>query len=256
MGTHIICPSGLAGEIRGLKGREMTLLSDRQAARSGMFMDNLLSACWVNTTDPGPYQAREDGTVPWQQVLLGDRFYAMLRMRVATLGPEYSFKAQCPSSVCRCRFDWEIDLLKDLPVKPLHPNDLIAFKEGNRLEGVLPDACGDLAGRKFWFKLLVGADETRFIGMRGKQASLTQVLLARVAEIEGVPTEKRREWFDDAEFLTLKAILEEMDLRDCGVNTSFDVECPECYQQASIDLPFDKSFFFPTGVTEKRTGKR
>ena len=35
MSTYIDCPSGLAGHIRGLKGKEARLLSDRSAARAG-----------------------------------------------------------------------------------------------------------------------------------------------------------------------------------------------------------------------------
>ena len=56
MTTHIICPSGLAGEIRGLKGKEGKLLSDRSSARAGATFEKILAGCWLSTTDPGLYE--------------------------------------------------------------------------------------------------------------------------------------------------------------------------------------------------------
>jgi polyhydroxyalkanoate synthase len=55
MPSLIVCPSGLAGEIRGLTGREGKLLADRTLARSGATVDRILQSCWLKTTDPGVY---------------------------------------------------------------------------------------------------------------------------------------------------------------------------------------------------------
>ena len=54
-GGAIVCPSGLAGEVRGLRGKEGKLLADRAAARAGATFDQILAGCWLATADPGVY---------------------------------------------------------------------------------------------------------------------------------------------------------------------------------------------------------
>ncbi|MEK7717126.1 MAG: hypothetical protein AAB322_05170, partial [Pseudomonadota bacterium] len=59
MPNAIVCPSGLAGEVRGLKGKEGKLLADRAAAKAGSTFENLLSGCWLTTTEPGIYEVAD-----------------------------------------------------------------------------------------------------------------------------------------------------------------------------------------------------
>src|SRR4051794_41098829 len=100
MTTHIVCPSGLAGEIRGLKGKEGKVLSDRTAARAGALFEKILAGCWLGTTDPGIYELSETGstdstgTIDWSKILVADRFYALLQIRALTFGDEYAFSVQ------------------------------------------------------------------------------------------------------------------------------------------------------------------
>jgi hypothetical protein len=102
-----------------------------------------------------------------------------------------------------------------------------------------------VAGRKFWFNLAVGADETRYAKQRGQQSAMITMLLQRVTQIEGVEDHVRRKFIEDSEFRVLTSMLDEMDHRDCGVATSFDVECPDCGVQSMVNLPFERGFLFP-----------
>ena len=107
MAEIITCPTGLTGRIRGMKVREERVLSDRKLAKSGGQGDELLAACWEETVDAGPYDFGEKD-IDWGQVLQGDRFYALLRVRALTYGAEYAFAVSCQSEACRARIEWEL----------------------------------------------------------------------------------------------------------------------------------------------------
>ena len=102
MPTTIICPSGLSGEIRGLKGKEGKLLADRNAARAGSTFEKLLSGCWLQTIDHGVYAVAEGAALDWSKVLVADRFYTLLQIRSLTFGDDYAFSIQCKGAGCRC----------------------------------------------------------------------------------------------------------------------------------------------------------
>ena len=85
----IVCPSGLAGEIRGLTVKDGRYLTDRSVARSGLVLDRILQSCWLKTTEPGVYDIAEDEKkVDWQKILVGDRDYALMQIRIEGIGSD------------------------------------------------------------------------------------------------------------------------------------------------------------------------
>lgn len=248
MPSAIICPSGLAGEIRGLKGKEGKLLADRSAARSGSTFDKLLSACWEKTTDPGVYELPDGAPLDWTKVLVGDRFYTLLQIRSLTFGDEYAFTVQCSNPSCRERFEWELSL-KDLPVRPLSDAARAAFKAGNRFETQLPRD-----GRRVWFRLMTGADEARAATAlkAGRDGMLLTGLALRIVEIEGVPEKDKRAFLDDMEMADAAALLDKFDEADGGVETAIEVECPNCMGVQEVQLPFERGFFLPRAKERTR----
>lgn len=235
---HIECPSGLVGEVRGLKTKEANLLADRQAMRSGSALDAILSSCWLRTIDPGPYAIPEDGKPDWSKVLIGDRLYVFMRIRAATFGEEYAFPVLCES--CRERFEWEVKLC-DLPIKPLPEASKSALANGGRIETYLRD------GKKAWFKLMTGADEVRAARIVRQQPGkvLLTALGARIVEIEGVKPEDRMRFLDDLDFGEANDIIRVLDEHDGGVETSLEVECTHCFASQEVRLPFGREFLMP-----------
>jgi hypothetical protein len=236
---QIICPSGLTGRIRGMKVREERILADRKLAKTGGQVEQILKACWEETLDPGPYEF--DAHVDWGKVLQGDRFYALMQIRILSYGPEYAFAVGCEHRSCRARIEWELDL-NDLPVRTLSDESRAIFLAGNRFKTTLPDAHRQVA-----FKLLTGADERRMALARktALDQPLTTMLNVRIDSIEGVDPRSKRQFLDDLAMSDLSFLLGEFDRVDCGVDTSIDVECPECFGTSRIDLPFEKGFFLP-----------
>ena len=238
--TTITCPSGLSGRTRGMKVREERILADRRLARSGGQVDELLAACWEETVDPGPYDFG-DRDIDWGKVLQGDRFYALLQIRALTYGPEYAFAVTCQNEACRARIEWELDL-GDLPVRPLSDESRRAFLDGNRFETVLPDA-----GKRVWFRLLTGADERKLPQLRRAAGDrlLSAMLAFRVVEVEGVEPRDKRRFLEDLSMRDADFLVDEFDRVDCGVDTTIEVECPECFTVQEVELPFDRTFFMP-----------
>jgi hypothetical protein len=242
MTMNIVCPSGLAGEIRGLKGKEGKLLSDRSAARAGSLFEKLLASCWIATTDPGVYDLAPDGALDWSKVLVADRFYALLQIRALTFGDDYAFSVQCPTATCRDRFEWTLNL-QELPVVRLPEATKAAFKAGNRFETTLPRD-----GRRVWFRLMTGADEARAATAlkADRDGMLLAALALRIVEIENVPPADKRRFLDDMEMADATALLDQFDAADGGVETDIQVECPACLGVWDVQLPFERGFFLPT----------
>ncbi len=253
MTTHIVCPSGLAGEIRGLKGKEGALLSDRSTARAGALFERLLSNCWLSTTDAGIYELPEIGVLDWSKVLVADRFYALLQIRARTFGDEYAFSVQCANPACRERFEWSLNL-QELPVVPLPEAAKAAFKAGNRFETTLPRD-----GRRVWFRLMTGADEARaaqLLRAGGGAGPLLTALALRIVEIDGVAAQGKRKFLDELELADAAALLDQFDAADGGVETDIQIECPVCAGVQDVQLPFERGFFLPTARGKTATAAR
>jgi hypothetical protein len=244
----VTCPSGLAGRVRGLKVKEEQILTDRQLAKSGGQIDALLSACWEETTDPGPYGF--DGKPDWGKVLIADRFVALVQIRIATYGPSYAFDLPCER--CGERIEWELEL-DQLPVRELSVEARSSFLAGNRFEARLPDA-----GRGVWFRLLVGNDERKLPQLRqtNREKVLSASLAHRVVEIEGVPQKESRAFLEDLTLGDVKALLAEVERVDGGIETTIDIQCQSCQAVQAVDLPFQSTFLLPMGKGSAGSSRR
>lgn len=243
------CPSGLVIEMRDVAADHVKLLSDKDRKKNGVVADALLDACWIKTVDPGPYATlvndrrepaiKADGRPDWQQVLQGDRYFMVTRLHDITYGP-LQFTAMCRDPECKNHkrgFAVEIDL-KDLPVKKLSAEDRASFEAGNLFRA-------SAAGMDFAFRLRVGADETRFAkkGVTEQDAGklFVPILCDRIVSIDGVDEADIRKEVGKAGLKTAQAILEAMDEHDCGVETRWENECPECGVYTEFEIPFRTS---------------
>jgi hypothetical protein len=249
--TEIVCPSGMRGRIRGMKVREEKILADRKLQKSGTQLDELLAACWEETLDAGPYTLAS-GRIDWSKVLQGDRFYALMQIRIATYGAEYAFSVPCRNSACRARIEWELDL-NALPVRVLADEDRAAFVAGNRFEATLPDAA-----RRIWFRLLTGEHERELAraSKGGREGALSHVLALRVVEVEGTEAHDRRSFFEELTMRDADCLFDAFDAHDCGVDTAIEIECPECLEVQDVELPFDQGFFLPGKERSARRRER
>jgi hypothetical protein len=235
---EITCPSGLKLEVRGLKGRELQLFQDKAIQRSGTVIDKILAACVLGVLDPGPYTIQGGELPKWDEVLLGDKFYSVLQIRIATYGDDLEFKTQCAE--CRERFPWALKL-SDLPVKKLAEKDYEAFTGNHPLTTHIPSD-----GREVKFRLATGKDEHLAAKAKGAENALMKLMVLRIIELDGEKERHKIQAFlDDCSLADLMKLLKEFDKRDCGVETSFEVECPECQARKVVPLPLGQGFLLP-----------
>jgi hypothetical protein len=225
-------PSGLRGRVRALKAREADILGDVQAIRRGTAVDQVLKGCWLETLEPGPYTF--GGAPEWAEVLTGDRFVALLCVRMATYGAPYDFKVQCAKPRCAEPFEWSIDLEKDITIKAYPPAVLEALMRDNRFESALPD------GRRVWFRLLRGKDEQKAQAQAGR--TLSGALATRIVEIEGVHANDKRRVIEDLDLADARELQEKLDAVDGGIETALEVRCPHCHMVQEVELPLDGLF--------------
>lgn len=239
--SEVKLPSGLSGTIRKLSVKEGKLFSDRAKSRDGTLFTSILKACWTSTSDPGPYAVNDGANPDWTKVLAGDRLYAVIRVRCASFGSEYTFRVQCSNEACRHPYDWSLNL-DELEIKHLSDEAKSTFLAGNKFEVALPED-----GRRVTFRLTTGADEELAAKVfRGaKEDLLFKALNFRILEIEDVEEKAKRRFIEDMSLSDATSLLQMMDEMDCGVETEIQVECPECYGVDDIRLPLGTTFYFP-----------
>ena len=250
---EIKCPSGLTGEIRGMKGREAQAFVDPVLVRTHGSVDAMLTNCWTKTTGNGPYKIEAGAAVPWKTALLGDRFHAMIEIRGATFGYDYDFNVKCEN--CEKQYGWELNL-RDLPRKELPAASFEKIQaDDNRFETLLPD------GKILTFKLGTGVEEVAIAKLKGgagsqKKLGPVDAIWVQTLTIESDEDDGKRKpvpggpfgfkrYLEDLDYTALLAVLEDMQANDCGVETKIETICEFCNWQQWIELPFQRSFFEP-----------
>lgn len=230
---EITCPSGLAGTVRGLSVSEAEVLTDRRLVHEGLVPDRVLATAWEDTTDPGPYDVKEDGTIVWDHILVCDRFFALMMVRVATYGPDYEFKVGCQG--CRSSIEWTLNLT-ELPTKAIPEEALERFKQDNRHRV-------QVGKDTVVFQLLNGAKERKAQkAMRGSKNRLVTALAQRIVEVEG--EKNKMLWIRNLPMQEAVDLVNSFDDHDGGVETSVDIICPECGMVQGVALPFDRPEFW------------
>lgn len=235
MGVYV-CPSGMSLELRGLKGKELKLLQDRAAMKTGRTYDNILTACTVSIVDVGPaYTFAASEPIAWDKVLVGDKFYALLAIRAETFGPDYDFKFRCAS--CDERVNWVIQLPDAPGVKKLSAEDAAAHASGAFLEATLSD------GKVAKYRLATGLDERQASANKMEADAVLAMLARRVVSIEGVPDPKK--YLEEAGLRDITDIVKAFEAHDCGVETDIEVRCTSCGSVQELRLPLDRGFWMP-----------
>lgn len=253
--TTITCPSGLTGEIRGLRIQDGRWLTNKQLGKQNKLIDRILQECWVRTADAGIYKlSSKTNSVDWLDVLVGDRDYALIAIRHESWGP-YETRLKCQDRDCGHKFLWEIDLA-ELCEKQCRP----LSEEGKRhvVDKVPFNVTLDLdTKRKVEFKLATGRDSANAIKKREQQRRqrgreddddmnvLLDAVKVRLVSVEGIDAREIDDYIESLEMQKLRTFIDAFDGKDCGIDTAIEYECPNCGEAGVTDFPFDQSFFFP-----------
>jgi phage FluMu protein Com len=232
----IVCPSGLSGVVRGLKVKDEQLFANKELARSGGVISKVISSCWEETLDPGPYD-RLAITKNFSHIAAADRMFALIQVRILSYGNDYDFSVVCKS--CGYRYMWYIDL-SQLDFIPMAESGINQLKTGAPVH--VP---GVPSGASIDIRVATGLDE-EFLAEQNidEELTLTYNLARKIVQIDG-----KTDWLDilhaveelpakDADYLWDFA-----DDMEGGLDTMFDVKCPKCKEIQRVILPFEASFF-------------
>lgn len=218
-----------------MRGKELKILANRKSMKDGSFLDNLFSACVEQVIDPGPYKLN-DGALKWDDVLVGDRVYITIAIRVATFGSELGFPLTCAR--CDKKEEYDIDLTA-LEVKKLSDDDRAAFAAGNQLAAKYPGT-----GARVLFRLGTGTDEKWVLrNSDDQEEAIINMLVRRIESIDGV--DRVKTFMEEAPLGEIMQLTKSMNERDCGVDTDVDVECIKCGFQNQLKIPLGASFLRP-----------
>lgn len=224
-------PGNWEGQMREMKVAEENMLLDRRHRKNAAAINNVLQACMLT-----------EG-IKVMDMLVGDRVFAMIQLRRLTYGDEYVFKTSCPR--CDARFEWE-ENLGDLKVRYLE--DPAYAEPEHTFSFVFPKT-----GRAIKWRLLRGKDEQKLAVARRENPDglVTFSMLLRTAEIEGEKTVNRK-FFDELPGSDAAAFRGEIEAKECGVETTIVVECPDCGHSFDLDLPIGPDFFLPKKTVKTR----
>jgi len=249
METEITCPSGLRGVVRLMRVKDEELFANRKLAQSGRLITELLQTCWLRTLDMGPYEGEEP---QWERVLMADRTFALIQLRILSYGPEYTFRADCPA--CERNFKHTVGL-DVLDVAPVSEKGKQAVRTNQPIKTQLLDETEVL------LRMATGVDEEHLAAIpKSEEHRLLTLQLARrvvclgeiddpdeiLAAVEDLPARIGDDLWDQVDDL------------GGGVDTMLPMECTFCGQQFDIPLPFEAGFFSSrkrfTRSRRRRTG--
>lgn len=174
-------------------------------------------------------------------VLLADKFYMLLVLKVVSYGENYDLQMTCGRDGCNCEYKHVVDVTK-LPVKMWDKYEEPFFV-------TLP-----FRGSKLSLKYLRGFDENEVKDAVSATFKKTMALgdpayLPRLAKFIVAIDDKPVTW-DEAKAFVIglpvrdsQALRKAIEKADCGVDTTLNVQCPKCATKAQVSLPFNENFF-------------
>ena len=232
------CPSGLVGEVRGLKVGEILLMQDPKLLRQGKVFNQLVASCWVTTLDPGPYHFDPSQPPPWTTMLHCDKMIVLREIRASTGGSDYEFEMRCSS--CDHRYVW-VQPLRDLKTQPLPPATIQHVR--NRQNFFV-----NLSSGRVEFRQLLNADDEQLVRLtRDGYPPATAGFLCRILQVQ-TPDElvlsdlpEIDVWLKALDPIDFDALEDAMDATDGGLDLRTQAECPKCSTQEAVIVPLLQS---------------
>ena len=225
--------------VRPMTGHEEEILATPRLVKRGNAVNAIFNRCIQEEYDADKF-------------LTEDRTYLLIYLRGISYGTDYQVEIKCPE--CTRTSPFTINLHE------LYVDNCPEDFNHSCLQGVLPTT-----GIPFTYRLSRGDDEQRITDyrekrFRGQDASnqTDDTLLYRTSlliENIGGLTDKRE----------IQLLLKDLPINDTtylrntlgeppfGVDTNAEVQCPRCYNEFSIELPLEASFFFPRAKTKQGT---
>lgn len=235
-------------DVRPMGLDEEKILATQRLAQTGQSIDYLFKNCvkFPNSFDP-------------LNLLVGDRMFLLYYIRGITHGNMYEFVVECTNEECGASSSHEYDL-NELSGTIKGPNRSLG-KEPFKV--VLP-YYSSLAGREIWVRvrLLRGYDarsltnkerlSRKIEGRRHRKPltvdeTLEENMNLIIVDVMGSDDASKINMFikkmHARDSATIREFIKE---NSPGIDTSIEIECPECNSRMKMELPVTETFFRPS----------
>lgn len=187
------------------------------------------------------------------ELLVGDRVFLILAVRRVSLGDDYPYKDTCPSCEKESLMNIDLSTLDVIPMPDPKkrifdakmPSKAACRAWANSGEVPEPEKSNP-TGRSIRFRAMVGRDEEQVGKVQGKDDAISKLLALRVELLDGKPPTLAD--FQQMTMAERSYIRDELFRRhDGGVETTLDVQCPQCGAEYQRELEIGQTgFFFPS----------
>lgn len=183
--------------------------------------------------------------LPFQEYLMGDKFYMLMFLRNISYGSGYEFRLNCDR--CGTDFLHSIEIPADMSIRVLTEDDIEPYEVGLSVEK-----------KKVELRQLRVADEIAIQGYT-KQHALRSGVKAQgdpaymfrmsrsIVTIDGkeVSPVEALSFCEKLYGQDSLAIRNTLDDHQCGVDLMLDLSCPQCGKRIEEMMPFTTEFFRP-----------
>lgn len=248
-------------QVHGMGLMTDKILATQRLAQSGESIDHVFREC-VRFPDPS-FDAMD--------LLVGDRVFLLYYLRGITHGNIYEFAITCPNPACASTSTHSYDLNEQ--AKTIKWADPTLGQEPFRV--TLP-YLSEVTGREFWvgLRFLRGRDTNNMVATRRMRKKVTAAPSVRAGRDSQVMNGHSNVIIDETLSENLQLIvtdvlgvtdrmrvhgtIERLHARDTatirewlkdnspGIDTAVTLNCPDCGQAFTTELPITESFFRPT----------
>jgi hypothetical protein len=226
--------------VRPMTGHEEEILATPRLVKRGNAINTIFNRCIQEEYDSDKF-------------LTEDRTYLLIYLRGISYGTNYEVEVKCPE--CTRTSPYTINLHE------LYVDNCPEDYDFSKLSDILPTT-----QLPFAFRLSRGDDEIRVQDYREKRLRTGQEISTQTDDTLLYRTSLLLEDLGGLKNKhEIQMLLKDLPINDVaylrniineppfGVDTNAEVICPRCYNEFSIDLPLEASFFFPRAKTNKVT---
>lgn len=219
--------------VREITGEEEDILSSRKMPMY-VRMNKVIENCVLSI---GSYK---QGVPEWSKIIkdliVTDRLFLLIKIRIVTLGELFSFKAKCPNESCG-KYSSQTTSLDEFEIKGLKDPMLRSWK------GKLPKS-----GYSYTARIQTGADEEKLAKVSGSEDLLSLAMLARLIELNGESpvalAAVKKLGSMDRQFLR-----GDFDIHEGEIDNTVQITCPHCSNEFSDEVSIASPSFFSLSAT-------
>lgn len=229
-------------EVRGLKVKEIDILTDKKKIQSGDAINQILRECVLDPKD-----------LNTDTLFEADRNMLFIGIRRATFGDIYEFRIKSPYDPNGKPQEFDIDLSQ---IEISHGDQDLVRKQIEDKNATFSYPLGE-TGLSLKYRFITGEDHKMLIRMLKGVDKASANLLLKIKGVEG--------WEDDTKKIPLKTFIKDMDYCDIAefndfyeekapyIDDKIILECMETGEEFETRLQIDIENFFKRSSRKKRS---